>query len=138
GPEDWARITIADRGVGIPVEEQPPVFTSFHRAAGHSRYQGTGLGLAICQRVVERHGGTIGLTDNPGGGTRIRFTLPTGPVSPARGDAELPVRPPVTGDLRLYDPAPATRPGSPSSRPGRGGWPPGWGRRGAPRRGCGR
>jgi hypothetical protein len=34
------------------------------------------LGLAICHRIVTRHGGTIGVTDNPGGGTRVHFTLP--------------------------------------------------------------
>ena len=36
---------------------------------------GTGLGLAICRRIVERHGGTIGVEDNPGGGTRLHFTV---------------------------------------------------------------
>ncbi|MDQ1657429.1 MAG: hypothetical protein QOD41_2512, partial [Cryptosporangiaceae bacterium] len=41
-------------------------------------YAGTGLGLAICQRIAARHGGTIGATDNPGGGTRIHLTLPLG------------------------------------------------------------
>ncbi|WP_222942297.1 ATP-binding protein, partial [Actinoplanes teichomyceticus] len=69
-------VQIADRGIGIPAEDQPHIFTSFHRAAAHKGYQGTGLGLAICERIVTRHGGTITASDNPGGGTRIRFTLP--------------------------------------------------------------
>ncbi|MFI5896617.1 ATP-binding protein [Actinoplanes sp. NPDC051513] len=73
--DEWA-ITIADRGIGIPLEEQPHIFDSFHRAAAHSGYQGTGLGLAICERVVTRHGGAITATDNPGGGTRFSFTFP--------------------------------------------------------------
>ena len=71
---------IADRGIGIPATDQPHVFTSFHRAAAHTSYSGTGLGLAICHRVINRHGGTITASDNPGGGTRIQFTMPT--VSP--------------------------------------------------------
>ncbi|GAA2697480.1 ATP-binding protein [Actinoplanes palleronii] len=75
--EGWTRVQIADRGIGIPINDQPHVFTSFHRAAAHTNYTGTGLGLAICHRVVNRHGGTITATDNPGGGTRIQFTLPT-------------------------------------------------------------
>jgi PAS domain S-box-containing protein len=72
---EWV-ITIADRGIGIPVEDQPHIFNSFHRAAAHRGYQGTGLGLAICERIVTRHGGVITATDNPGGGTRFSFTLP--------------------------------------------------------------
>ncbi|MFF5289195.1 ATP-binding protein [Paractinoplanes globisporus] len=72
----WA-VTIADRGIGIPLADQPHIFASFHRAAAHSGYQGTGLGLAICERIVTRHGGTIAATENPGGGTRFTFTLPT-------------------------------------------------------------
>nr|WP_239128210.1 HAMP domain-containing sensor histidine kinase [Planobispora siamensis] len=69
-----ARIEIADRGIGIPPGEHKAIFTGFHRAA--AAYSGTGLGLAICQRVVERHGGTITASDNPGGGARFTFTLP--------------------------------------------------------------
>jgi signal transduction histidine kinase len=81
GDEYWD-ITIADRGIGIPAEDRAHVFTSFHRATAHGHYQGTGLGLAICERIVTRHGGTIAATDNPGGGTRIRFTLPAVPTDP--------------------------------------------------------
>ncbi|GIE76608.1 hypothetical protein Aph02nite_25580 [Actinoplanes philippinensis] len=70
-------VTIADRGIGIPAEEQPHVFDQFHRVAAHTKaYTGTGLGLAICKRVLERHEGTIRAADNPGGGTRMIITLP--------------------------------------------------------------
>ncbi|MDT5039946.1 MAG: hypothetical protein QOE51_931, partial [Actinoplanes sp.] len=75
--DGWTRVQIVDRGIGIPTADQPHVFTSFHRAAAHTSYTGTGLGLAICHRVINRHGGTITASDNPGGGTRIQFTLPT-------------------------------------------------------------
>ncbi len=74
--EDWARIEIADRGIGIPDDDKPDIFDSFHRAHAEAGYAGTGLGLAICKRIVERHGGEIGVTDNPGGGTRFHFTMP--------------------------------------------------------------
>ena len=95
--DGWTRVQIADRGIGIPLDDQPHVFTSFHRAAAHTTYTGTGLGLAICQRVVNRHGGTITAGDNPGGGTRIQFTLPTtAPVGASPGSARTvePVRMP--------------------------------------------
>ncbi len=73
----WTRLEVADRGIGIPDSDKGRVFDPFYRARSHDRYAGTGLGLAICQRVVERHGGTITATDNPGGGTRFELTLPS-------------------------------------------------------------
>jgi len=76
GAPGWTRIEIADRGIGIPDEDKPNIFESFHRARTAAGYAGTGLGLAICRRIVERHGGAIGVADNPGGGTRFHFTLP--------------------------------------------------------------
>ncbi|MBB4744564.1 signal transduction histidine kinase [Actinoplanes octamycinicus] len=72
----WTRIVVTDAGIGIPEQEKPRVFESFHRAEGATGYAGTGLGLAICRRIVERHGGVIGVEDNAGGGTRFFFTLP--------------------------------------------------------------
>ncbi|HEX9999238.1 MAG TPA: ATP-binding protein [Actinoplanes sp.] len=74
--DGWARIEIADRGIGIPDRHKQAVFESFHRAHASAGYAGTGLGLAICKRVVERHGGEIRVADNPDGGTRFIFTLP--------------------------------------------------------------
>jgi signal transduction histidine kinase/CHASE1-domain containing sensor protein len=74
--DGWAHVEIADRGIGIPAGQHAAIFTGFHRAHADESYQGTGLGLAICKRIVERHGGTIGVVDNPGGGSRFIFTLP--------------------------------------------------------------
>ncbi|MET8148667.1 HAMP domain-containing sensor histidine kinase [Actinoplanes sp. NPDC049668] len=70
------RIEVADRGIGIPEDERPRIFDEFHRCANSRGFQGTGLGLAICRRIVERHGGRIGVEENPGGGSRFWFTLP--------------------------------------------------------------
>jgi signal transduction histidine kinase len=70
------RIEIADHGIGISPEQRAHVFDPFTRVAGSERYPGTGLGLAIVRRAVERHGGTIDVDANPGGGSRFRFTLP--------------------------------------------------------------
>jgi signal transduction histidine kinase len=82
--DGWVRVEIADRGIGIPDRDKPDVFQSFHRAHAAAGYAGTGLGLAICRRIVERHGGEIGITDNPGGGTRFHFSLPS-PVREKEG-----------------------------------------------------
>jgi signal transduction histidine kinase len=85
------RIEVADRGIGIPESDKPEVFETFHRSAEVAAYAGTGLGLAICKRIVERHGGAIGVADNPGGGTRFYFTLPLEPemseIVPPEDDA---------------------------------------------------
>jgi signal transduction histidine kinase len=75
-PGGGVRIEVADRGIGIPEHDKAEVFETFHRSTEVAAYAGTGLGLAICRRIVERHGGAIGVADNPGGGTRIFFSLP--------------------------------------------------------------
>jgi PAS domain S-box-containing protein len=68
-------IRVADNGVGIPPEQRSRVFDMFTRlddapATGH------GIGLSSCLRIVDRHGGSIRVEDNPGGGTAFVFTLP--------------------------------------------------------------
>jgi signal transduction histidine kinase len=81
GAEPQVRVQISDRGIGIPAGQHAAIFTHLHRAHLTSAYSGTGLGLAICARIIERHGGHIHASDNPGGGTRIRFTLPRAKLS---------------------------------------------------------
>jgi len=76
------RIEVADRGIGIPAADRPKIFDAFHRCSNSNGYPGTGLGLAICHRIVERHGGHIGIDKNPGGGSRFWFTIP--PPTPAQ------------------------------------------------------
>lgn len=71
----WARCSVSDRGPGIPDALKERVYERFVQGP---RQTGTiGLGLYICRRVVELHGGTIHVEDNPGGGARIVFELPT-------------------------------------------------------------
>jgi signal transduction histidine kinase len=74
--DGWWRIEVADRGIGIPEDQRAGVFTAFTRAVGSERYPGTGLGLAIVHRVVERHGGLVGVEANPEGGSLFWFTMP--------------------------------------------------------------
>ncbi len=71
----WVEVTVRDNGIGIDPAQRERVFDSFHRAS-KEQYAGTGLGLAICKRIIERHGGTIGVESNPGGGSSFVFTLP--------------------------------------------------------------
>ena len=72
----WTRIRVIDNGIGIAPEDRVRVFETFERARA-TEYEGTGLGLAICRHIVERHGGTIGVTTPPEwSGTCIELTLP--------------------------------------------------------------
>jgi signal transduction histidine kinase len=69
---------VEDSGTGIAREHLPHVFERLYRAdPSRSRATGgAGLGLAIVKQLVERQGGTVGATSEPGRGTRIFFTLP--------------------------------------------------------------
>ncbi|MCA2218509.1 sensor histidine kinase [Jidongwangia harbinensis] len=71
----WWRIEVADRGIGVPEEHRARIFAPFHRAPAADGYPGTGLGLAVCRRIVDMHGGEIGVTANPGGGSVFAFTV---------------------------------------------------------------
>jgi PAS domain S-box-containing protein len=70
------QIDVIDNGIGIDPAQRPRIFQAFHRVHSAAEYPGTGLGLAIAQRVVERHGGTIGVDSTVGEGSRFWFTLP--------------------------------------------------------------
>ncbi len=74
----YLQITVADDGIGIPVEDQGKVFGTFFRAAnvGKSGASGAGLGLAITQMLIEQHGGQIWFESAVDQGTAFHFTLP--------------------------------------------------------------
>ena len=71
-------LSVADHGMGIPEGERERVFSPFGRtaAARVSGVEGTGLGLYITRRIVEAHGGSIHVTDSPGGGATLVVSLP--------------------------------------------------------------
>jgi PAS domain S-box-containing protein len=75
------RIEVRDSGPGIPLEEQQRIFEAFHRLRQSDKTsEGTGLGLAITRRLVELHGGRLGLESKPGSGSCFYFTLPITPT----------------------------------------------------------
>jgi light-regulated signal transduction histidine kinase (bacteriophytochrome) len=70
------RVDVMDNGIGIPEEYAEKVFMIFQRLHGRDEYEGTGIGLALAKKVVEFHGGHIGLRPSPLGGACLSFTLP--------------------------------------------------------------
>ena len=66
--------SITDNGIGVDPMLHERIFELFSR--GHPGYDGVGLGLALCQRIVERHGGTIWVESEPERGATFNFTLP--------------------------------------------------------------
>jgi PAS domain S-box-containing protein len=74
----WARVSVLDRGVGIPETERDRIFEPFYRASNvaGSGPGGLGLGLFLCRRVVDLHGGRIWAANRPGGGTALHMELP--------------------------------------------------------------
>ena len=73
-----AAFEVADRGIGIPSEDQPRLFETFHRARNVGSISGTGLGLAIVKKSLDLHGGSIHFDSAPGRGTSFRVTIPLG------------------------------------------------------------
>ena len=71
-----ALLAIVDQGVGIPAADLPHVFERFRRGANVGGIAGTGVGLAAACRIVEQHGGTIGVESQEAAGSRFTIRLP--------------------------------------------------------------
>ena len=72
GPDE-IEVAVEDSGCGIAPETMERLFEPFHT----TKAKGTGLGLATVHRVVEAHGGRIGVSSELGRGTTVRVFLPT-------------------------------------------------------------
>ena len=71
GPTPRIRLTVADRGHGVPAALRRRVFAPFFS----TKARGTGLGLSVCKQILEDAGGRIRLAGRPGGGTRVVVEL---------------------------------------------------------------
>ena len=69
-------IVVDDNGIGFDQSQAGRIFALFQRLHSRGEYQGTGIGLAICQKIVQRHGGTIIAIGVPGQGARFIVRLP--------------------------------------------------------------
>ena len=87
--DNWASITVADAGVGIPARDLERIFERFYRVdrARSRDTGGTGLGLSIVRHVVQNHRGEITVRSREGDGSTFTFRVPlalddTPPTSP--------------------------------------------------------
>lgn len=76
-PNGFIVLTVSDNGVGFDPQLSGQLFQLFHRLHGRSEFPGTGIGLAVCRKIVERHGGSISVSSQPGEGTTFTILLPT-------------------------------------------------------------
>jgi PAS domain S-box-containing protein len=67
---------IRDKGIGIPLEDQPQLFKAFHRGRNVGALPGTGLGLLLVKRCAELHGGQVHVNSKVGNGTTVTVRFP--------------------------------------------------------------
>jgi signal transduction histidine kinase len=71
-----ARISVTDRGSGIPQDERERIFLKYYRVAGQTP-SGSGLGLHISREIARQHGGELTLSASDPGGSTFCLSLPT-------------------------------------------------------------
>ncbi|HVZ42574.1 MAG TPA: PAS domain S-box protein [Ramlibacter sp.] len=76
--DDGLLFSVSDRGIGIPAEDLPRLFETFHRGTNVGSIQGTGIGLHIVKECVDLHGGRIDVESESGRGTvfHVRLSAP--------------------------------------------------------------
>ena len=77
-PGLW-RIAVVDNGIGIEPQYHEKIFEVFQRLDLKSSAGGNGIGLAICRKIIEAHGGRIGVVSQPDQGSTFHFTVPKEP-----------------------------------------------------------
>jgi PAS domain S-box-containing protein len=80
------RVAVRDFGIGIDEQHIERLFKVFSRLNARTRFEGTGVGLALCRKIVEHHGGKIGVESaGEGQGSVFWFELPLAPPAQTEG-----------------------------------------------------
>jgi signal transduction histidine kinase len=75
---DMVEIRVRDNGIGFAPQYAERIFEVFERLHGRNAYEGTGIGLAVCQKIVQRHAGTLRAESDEGQGATFMVRLPRG------------------------------------------------------------
>lgn len=81
------KLVVLDSGIGIPDEDLPHLFDTFHRASNVGSIPGTGLGMSIIKRAIDLHGGTIDVTSRTGQGSGTTFVITLPQINSQSDDA---------------------------------------------------
>lgn len=87
GDDDRAVVSVSDRGPGLAPGESAYVFDKYRRASSAKATEGLGLGLYISRKIIEAHGGEIGVDSAPGQGATFFFRLPRIAAAPTTAAA---------------------------------------------------
>jgi len=81
-PDGGGEFSVKDGGIGIEAEHIPRLTERFYRVDGSRSREtgGTGLGLSIVKHVVQRHGGELRISSEPGKGSTFTLTVPAARV----------------------------------------------------------
>ena len=76
--EDWVRVSVVDKGIGIKPGEHEKIFQRFYRSAFNDNisFSGFGIGLYISAEIIKKHNGKIGVISEEGRGADFYFMLP--------------------------------------------------------------
>jgi signal transduction histidine kinase len=90
GSRQQVIFAVEDHGIGIDAEDRKHIFEPFYRGreAVSQQIQGSGLGLNLVHRIAEAHGGTVGVTSEPGKGSTFTLALPALHDRPSAAEAE--------------------------------------------------
>ena len=70
--QNFIKISVIDRGYGLGEDAEEKIFTPFYT----TKASGMGIGLSVCNSIIQAHGGELGFSKNPEGGTVFFFTIP--------------------------------------------------------------